>query len=98
MYLLLLPPHLRPSIMSRCLIPLTSVLPFLESRYVAEALDLLAPLAVELLPFGLLQELTSESKLAATIGSTNAGLQLRAIKVTESCTVVQTPDLTYLWI
>ena len=68
--------------MTRCLIPLTSVLPFLEPRYVAEALDLLAPLAAELLPFGLLQELTSESKLAATIGSTNTGLQLRAIKVT----------------
>ena len=67
--------------MTRCLVPLASVLPLLEPRYMAEALDLLAPLALDLLPSGLLQELTGESKLTATIGSANAGLQLRAIKV-----------------
>ena len=64
--------------------PLVSVLPSLEPRNVAKALDLLIPAAGQLHAHGLLEELTNEARFAATAGAVSAGLQLRAIKV-ERC-------------
>ena len=57
------------------------MLPSLEPRNVAEALDLLIPAAGQLHAHGLLEELTNEARFAATAGAVSAGLQLRAIKV-----------------
>jgi hypothetical protein len=62
-------------------VPLVSVLPRLEPRNIAEALDLLVPVAGQLAPHGLLQEMLHEARFAVTVGAASAALQLRALKV-----------------
>ncbi len=59
----------RPSILSRCLVPLVSSLPRLDPRNVAEALDLLIPVAKQLVPHGLLDELVRKMGAHQGIGA-----------------------------
>ncbi|GAX74142.1 hypothetical protein CEUSTIGMA_g1591.t1 [Chlamydomonas eustigma] len=82
----------RPSLLPRCLVPLVSVLPRLEPRNIAEALDLLVPVAGQLASHGLLQELLHEERYAVTAGAASAALQRRALKVLKPLLLLEPPE------
>lgn len=82
-------PKRRPALVPRCLAPMVRLLApnRLPPRHVVKVLHVLSLCARELSTHGLLEEMCHEGRWAATIGSPYAGVQRKALEVSQdSCT------------